>query len=227
MGALPRAWGGGRRGALGAAGVGHTRAFDDTTTWLAAPASTQAVRELLRTAWAMVGPIVARVAGDAEAAWDRFEGLRRIGIDELSDKQGHRDLLVVVDHDRRRLVWAAPGRDQATLRGVFDLLGPERWRQAPAGARGRRRVGRHGRRRALPGRQVVPGPVACRQVASDALDEVRRQVWNTARQQGDTALARQCKGARFAFWKHPEDRTGRQRGKLAWIARVNARRSRA
>ena len=64
--------------------------------------------------------------------------------------------------------------------------------------------------------------------ASDALDEVRRQVWNTARQQGDTALAREFgKGARFALWKNPEDLTGRQRGKLAWIARVNARLYRA
>jgi len=50
--------------------------------------------------------------------------------------------------------------------------------------------------------------------ATDALDEVRRQVWNTARQQGDTALARQFKGARFALWNNPEDLTGRQRGKL-------------
>src|SRR4030095_10010550 len=107
-------------------GAGHTRAFDDTTAWLAAHASKQAVRELLRTAWATVGRIGARVAADAEGAWDRFEGLRRIGIDEISYKKGHRYLMVVVDHDSRRLVWAAPGRDQATLRGFFDLLGPER-----------------------------------------------------------------------------------------------------
>src|SRR5438034_3061514 len=107
-------------------GAGHTRAFDDTTAWLAGHASKQAVRELLRTAWATVGRIVARVAADAEAACDRFEGLRRIGIDEISYKKGHRYLMVVVDHDSRRLVWAAPGRDQATLRGFFDLLGPER-----------------------------------------------------------------------------------------------------
>jgi transposase len=34
--------------------------------------------------------------------------------------------LVVVDHDSGRLVWAAAGRDAATPRGFFDLLGPER-----------------------------------------------------------------------------------------------------
>jgi transposase len=33
---------------------------------------------------------------------------------------------VVVDHDSGRLVWAAPGRDTATLGQFFDALGAER-----------------------------------------------------------------------------------------------------
>ena len=208
-------------------GAGHTRAFDDTTAWLAAHTSKQAVRELLRTAWATVGRIVARVAADAEAACDRFEGLRRIGIDEISYKKGHRYLLVVVDHDSRRLVWAAPGRDQATLRGFFDLLGPERCdkiRLVSADAAEWAATVVAERCRAA---RLCLDPFHVVKWASDALDEVRRQVWNTARQQGDTALAREFKGARFALWKNPEDLTGRQRGKLAWIARVNARLYRA
>jgi transposase len=36
---------------------------------------------------------------------------------------------VVVDHDSGRLVWAAPGRDKATLAAFFDALGEERWAQ--------------------------------------------------------------------------------------------------
>jgi len=35
-------------------------------------------------AWATVGRVVARVAADAEQAADRFDGLRRIGIDEIA-----------------------------------------------------------------------------------------------------------------------------------------------
>jgi transposase len=46
------------------------------------------------------------------AGVDRFAGLRRIGVDEISYKKGHRHLTVVVDHDSRRLIWAAPGRDK-------------------------------------------------------------------------------------------------------------------
>ncbi len=57
--------------------------------------------------------------------------------------------------------------------------------------------------------------------ATDALDQVRREVWNAARKGGQTALAAELKGARYALWKNPGDLTSRQRAKLAWIARVN------
>ena len=52
-------------------------------------------------------------------------------------------------------------------------------------------------------------------LASDALDEVRREVWNEARRQGDTAGARFLKGSRWALWKRPERLTERQQLKLA------------
>jgi transposase len=56
---------------------------------------------------------------------------------------------------------------------------------------------------------------------------VRREVWNAACKNGQTALARELKGARSALWKNPGDLTARQRAKLAWIAQVNGRRYRA
>lgn len=49
--------------------------------------------------------------------------------------------------------------------------------------------------------------------ASDALDKVRRQVWNAARRQGQKGVASEIKGARFALWKNPEH--------LAAIAKTN------
>ncbi|CAN5272953.1 hypothetical protein BH09ACT10_BH09ACT10_30140 [soil metagenome] len=64
-----------------------------------------------------------------EATHDRFSGLRRIGIDEISYKRGHKYLMVVVDHDTRRLIWAAPGRNSATVREFFVLLGADRCAQ--------------------------------------------------------------------------------------------------
>ena len=64
--------------------------------------------------------------------------------------------------------------------------------------------------------------------ATDALDEVRREVWNQARRDlGDQVLADRFKGCRYALWKNPEHLTARQRGKLAWVAYTNNRLYRA
>ena len=64
-------------------------------------------------------------------------------------------------------------------------------------------------------------------LATEALDDVRREVWNEARRQGNLELARELKGARFAVWKNPENLTDRQAAKLATIQQTNARLYRA
>jgi hypothetical protein len=108
--------------------AGHTYAFDEQVAWLATQCSKSAVPELMRIAWRTVGAIITRVWDDVEKLHDRFAGLKRIGIDEII-RRGHRYLTVVVDHDSGRLVWAAPGRDKATLALFFDALGEQRCAQ--------------------------------------------------------------------------------------------------
>lgn len=219
-------------------GAGHTLAFDQTVAWLATQCSKTAVTALMRIAWRTVGAIVARVWADVDAVGDRLDGLTRIGVDEISYKRGHYYLTVVVDHDTGRLVWAAPGRDRATLRRFFDQLGPERsaaithvsadqadWIAEIVAER-------------------CPDAVQCADAfhvvkwATEALDEVRRQAWNEARRSGQTkgrgygvrvatGDARRLKGARYALWKNPDTLTERQAEKLAWIAKTNPRLHRA
>jgi transposase len=207
--------------------AGHTRAFDDTVAWLAVHTSKTAVVELVRIAWATVGAIVARVVDEARSAVDPFDELRRIGIDEISYKRGHRYLTVVVDHDTGRLVWAAKGHDKKTLEGFFDLLGENRCTQvALVSCDAAEWIG-----------DVVRGRCANATICLDAfhivkwcteaLDEVRRETWNEARRGGMRAHARDLKGARYALWKNPEDLTVRQKSKLAWVATVNRRLYRA
>jgi len=215
-------------------GVGHTRDFDDTVAWLATQCSKTAVVELMRIAWRTVGSIVARVSADIDARVDRLEGLRRIGIDEISYKRGHRYLTVVVDHDSGALVWAAPGRDEATLRRFFDALGAERAaRITHVSADAADWI-------ATVVAERCPNAVRCADAfhvvawATDALDEVRRQAWNEARGAVDrrragraTGHARALKRARYALWKNPENLTDRQRQKLEWIAKTDPRLHRA
>lgn len=215
-------------------GAGHTRAFDDQVAWLAVQTSKSAVVELMRIAWRTVGSIITRVSADIDRATDRLAGLTRIGIDEISYKRGQRYLTVIVDHDARRLVWAAPGHGKAVLRMFFDALGSDRssaithvsadaasWIADVVAER-------------------APGAVRCADPfhvvawATDALDEVRREAWNAARGAVSqrragraTGTARALKHARYALWKNPENLTDRQRDKLAWIAKTDPRLHRA
>jgi transposase len=64
-------------------------------------------------------------------------------------------------------------------------------------------------------------------LATDALDEIRREVWNDARKAGDVVGARDLKGARFALWKNPENLTARQKLKLADVQKTNQKLYRA
>ena len=215
-------------------GAGHTLVFDEQVAWLATQCSKSAVTELMRIAWRTVGAIITRVWADVEALHDRFADLTRIGIDEISYKRGHRYLTVVVDHDSGRLVWAAPGRDKATLAVFFDALGEQRCAQIThVSADGADWISSVVTDR-CPNAVRCADPFHVVRWATDALDEVRRQAWNeargavTQRRAGrSTGQAKALKGARYALWKNPENLTSRQQTKLAWIAKTDPRLHRA
>jgi transposase len=198
-----------------------TRAFEDQTAWLAVRCSKSAVAELMRVSWRTVGGICERVASEAGRQRDLLAGLRRIGVDEISHRVGQRYLTVVVDHDSGRLVWAGAGRDRKTVERFLDELGEERckqielvscdmaaWIAGPVAER-------------LPDAVRCVDPFHVIQLATNALDEIRREVWNEARRAGQHQLARDLKGTRYALWKNPENLTERQQHKLAWIAQLN------
>ena len=218
--------------------AGHTLVFDEQVAWLATQCSKTAITELMRIAWRTVGAIITRVWADVEAVHDRFAGLSRIGIDEISYKRGQKYLTVVVDHDSGRLVWAAPGREKATLERFFDALGEDRCKLIThVSADGADWISAVVTRR-CPNAVRCADPFHIVKWATEALDDVRRQAWNAARsrpggradrirwsrgriRQDAAGAAKALKHARFALWKNPENLTTRQQAKLAWIAKTD------
>jgi len=141
----------------------------------------------------------------------------------------------VVDHDTGLLIWAAPGREASTVHAFFDQLGEERcrllthlsadgadWISGPAAGRAPQAI-------------LCADPFHVVSWATGALDEVRREVWRTARRAGaietvrhgsrtirvSSGDARDLKPARYALWKNPGNLTGRQAAKLAWIEKTH------
>jgi transposase len=168
--------------------------------------SKKAVAHLMRINWRTVGWICQRVMADEGARRDPLAGLKRIGIDEISTAKGQRYMVVVVDHDTGRLVWAHPGRDRKTAAKFLDRLGKARcaeiklvscddadWITKPVGERCKNAL-------------VCLDPFHIVKAATDALDEIRREIWNEARKAGQIELARELKGARFVLCKNARNR---------------------
>jgi transposase len=218
------------------AATGHTHDFDRQVAWAATRMAKTAVVELMRIAWRTVGAIVGRYWRDVEDCHDRFDGLTRIGIDEISYKKNHRYLTVVVDHHTGRLVWAGVGRDSGTLQDFFDLLGPERCKAITLVSADSARWITKAVAARCPNAIQCADPFHVVAWATDALDQVRRDAWNQASGRSrDTARTRQLatgqakayKDIRYALWKNPENLTDNQHAKIAWIAKTDPRLHRA
>ena len=219
-----------------------TRDFEDTIGWLATATSKTAVTELMRVGWRTVGGIVERIQVEIDGQVDRLAGLRRIGIDEISYKRGHKYLTIVVDHDTGRLLWAAVGRDEATVTKFFELLGEERCGEITHVSADSARWITNAVTAKCPQAIQCADPFHVVAWATDALDELRRQTWNDARKlaraepkrkrgrppadapaRPGNDLAKGLKGARYALWKNPENLTDNQRAKLEWVAKTDPR----
>jgi transposase len=107
-------------------GARHSRDFQDLVAWLAQRADKTTVARLVRISWEAVADIVVAVV-DEHLSAARLDGLRRLGVDEIHYRGGHRFLTVVADHDQGgAVVWVGEGHRTATLEAFYDELGPER-----------------------------------------------------------------------------------------------------
>jgi transposase len=200
-------------------GARFTRDFEDLVAWLVTKMDKTAVCRLARIDWKTVGRIARRVVADGLDA-DRLDGLVRIGVDEVAWKRGHSYLTLVADHARGKIVWGAQGRDTAALDAFFAELGPRRAAEIEAismdmGPAYLKSVGKPGH---APAAQVCVDPFHVVKLATDALNTVRRTVWQEMRKL-DPVRARTFKGARWALLKNPTDLSDAQQATLRRLKR--------
>ncbi len=144
---------------------------------------------------------------------DVLDGLRFIGVDELSYRRHHEYVTVVVDHERGAVVWAREGKDAATLSAFFQELGNEleavtldlsaAYIKAVTGA--------------SPEARLIFDRFHVQRLAHDALDQVRRQQWRAADADDRDAI----KGTRFVLQKNPWNLSDVEQGKLTDVQRTN------
>jgi transposase len=216
-----------------------TTGFEAQVAWLTLHACRSVVAEVRRIDWKTVGGVIARVQADLGAVTPSpFQGLVNIGIDETSYKKGQKYMTVVVDHDRNRVVWAAPGHGKQVLESFFALLTDEQKTSIRCvTADGARWIADVVAER-CPNAVRALDPFHTVSWATDAVDEVRRQAWRDARRDAAPRLKRgpgrppkgvvvappagtTMRGARYALLKNPEDLTATQRARLDLVAATN------
>ena len=203
------------------AGSRFSSDFEDLVAWLATTMDKTAICRLVRVDWDSVGRIIARVM-DTSLRPDRLEGLFRIGIDDVSWRRRHHYLTLVSDHDTSRIVWGAPGRDTATADSFFAELGPERSEQVEAVSADMAAAYTNSVKTHATKAVICYDPFHVVQLATTALDKIRRQVWNDMRAV-DTASAKKFKGARWCLLKNPADLNDDQTATLRKLKRHGGR----
>lgn len=184
-----------------AAGSNFTTAFEERVAWLAQQSSQTAVSKLMRVVWRTVGSIVSRVVPrHLGALEDRLEGLRHIGIDELSYRRNHEYITVVVDHERSVVVWAARGKNAETLRAFFDELGADRCAKIESVTIDMSQAYISAVTEKVPDARLVYDRFHVQRLMQDALDETRRDEVRAAESKEEK---RRLKGTRWSLLSSP------------------------
>lgn len=191
--------------------------FEEMVAYLAQGTDKTQVTRLQGISWTTVGSIVSRVV-ERRLDHSRLTGLRRIGVDEFSYRRRQRYLTVVVDHDQRRLVWAAAGSSAETLGKFFDALSPEGCAQLECVTLDMSAGYEKAIRQHAPHAQIIFDRFHVQRLVSDAVDAVRRDQLRDLR---GTEEGRDLFRSRFALLKSPWNLTPSDEQKLHDIQRTN------
>jgi transposase len=175
-------------------GSDFTRPLEDTVALLAQQTSKTAVSQLTGLAWVTVGKVAERVVAE-KLDPVRLEGLRRIGVDEISFRKRHRYLTVVTDHDTRRVVWVAEGKSSEVLKSFFELIGREACESIEIVTMDMSAAYEKAVREKLPNAKIVFDHFHIAKLANEALNEVRRALMREAHDKEAKAV---IKGTRWA-----------------------------
>ncbi len=203
-------------------GARHTTDFCAVVAWLAQRVDKTTITRLLRVSWEAVAKIVMDVVGDVLDE-RRFEGLTRLGVDEVSYRKG-------------RIVWAKAGKDAATLSAFFDELGQERVAKLEAISLDMGIAFQNAVNEKAPHVRQCVDPFHLVTLANEAINQARRWAWNEERRglpkrsPGRPTLdaappydhARWTKHTRWALLKDPAHLSDEQLSVLHELRRNNS-----
>ena len=156
-----------------------TKSFEDAVALLAQQTSKTAVAVLTGISWATVGNIAERVVAE-HLDPDRFCGIKRIAVNEISFRKRHRYLTVVTDHDSRKVIWVAEGKSSEVLKRFFTEIGADACEAIEIATIDMSAAYRKAILEGLPNAKIVFDHFHVAKLANEALSEVRRELVRNA-----------------------------------------------
>ena len=202
-----------------------TTPFEEAVGFLVQRCDQTSVQEMFRIAWVTVGQIVERVM-QRHRPDDPLDGLMAIGIDELSYRKGHQYVTTVTDQLSGRIVWAAEGKNAATLTSFFAELGAARRAAIAVVTMDMSAAYITVVTQQVPHAQIVFDRFHVQQLVNEALDETRREEWRRLRTV-DEQHAKTVKGLRWSLLKNPWNLTPTQSQRFSTLQQDNGRLYRA
>lgn len=202
-------------------GSRFTKPFEEMTAYLAQITNKTEVSRMMGISWRTVGNIVERVVAEKLDS-RRLDGLKRIGVDEFGYRKRHRYITTVVDHATHRIVWAAKGKSSETLDAFFEELGEKRAKEIESITIDMSAAFIKSIKAKAPQAQIVFDLFHVLKLASEAVDEVRREKVRESKKSDDLEEATAVKKSRYALLKNPWDLSAKEWDKLAAIQKHNA-----
>jgi transposase len=196
-----------------------TRAFEERCAYFTKHADNSFVARTMRVAWRSVTRIVKTVVGrNLGSLSDRLDGLRHIGIDELSYRKHHEYITTVVDHERGKVVWTGKGKSAETLASFFKALGPQRAAKLESVTIDMSGAFIKAVQEHIPQACMIFDRFHVQRLVQDALDETRRDEARNAAGKDERA---RLKGTRVPTQKSPWNLTDAERLTLHELRHAN------
>lgn len=150
----------------------------------------------------------------------KIRGVKRIAIDEISYKKGHRYLTVVYDLERHCVLWVGEGKGRSTIDTFFtEVLSKGQRSRIVAASSDMSNAYMGAIKEHLPNAVLVLDRFHIMKSLNDAVDQVRKE----ERAKADAEARKTLKGLRFILLKNPKHRTASERKTLAALERSNRR----
>lgn len=193
-----------------------TRRFERWLFRLTKTMPVKDVSELERVDWRMVKDAEIRhIQGLLRKR--NLDGITDLGIDEVSEKKGHRYLSLITDINKRRVIWVGRGRDRAVLKEFFRWFGKKRTRHIRCVVIDMHDPYELEVRHRCPRVKLIYDHFHVIKPMSMAIDLIRRRLQNELPPEG----RRYLKKSRFLLLRNREDLTKGQRVRLRELFAAN------